>query len=48
MRHPVYDCAYRALAREQGVRLITADRRFHAAAVNGGMAADIMLLADYP
>lgn len=32
LRHPVYDCLYLALALEQGVRVVTADRRFQTAA----------------
>jgi predicted nucleic acid-binding protein len=34
--HPVYDCIYLALAASLDDRVVTADRRFHAAAVGAG------------
>ena len=47
LRHPVYDCLYLALARRQGVQLITADARFVRAAAAAELGAHIRLLADY-
>ena len=46
LRHPVHDCAYLALARSEGVQMVTADDRFLRAAREAGHSARIRLLAD--
>ena len=42
LEHPVYDCLYLALAREQGVSLITADRRLLNAARKDPVFANLV------
>lgn len=37
LEHPIYDCAYLALAERYESRFVTADRRLHAAATAAGM-----------
>lgn len=44
LEHPVYDCLYLALAKEEAAQLITADKRFHAAAMHGGEGDRVELL----
>jgi len=47
LRHPVYDCAYLALAALNGLRVVTADRRFvRAVSADHSLARHIVLLAD--
>jgi len=45
LRHPVYDCAYLALAQARSLQVVTADRRFVDAANAAGYGAHIRLLA---
>jgi predicted nucleic acid-binding protein len=45
-RATVYDCCYLALAIALGCRLVTADRSFHQALVNGPHAAHLRWVAD--
>jgi predicted nucleic acid-binding protein len=48
LRHPLYDCLYLAVARREGVKLITADARFVRAARRVPDLADgVVLLSDY-
>jgi len=44
LRHPVYDCLYLACAETMDTPVITADRRFYRAAIDGGFARHIALL----
>ncbi len=44
LQHPVYDCLYLACAETMDAPVITADRRFYRAAVDGGFAKHIALL----
>ena len=44
MKHPVYDCLYLALALHHDTHVVTADRRFHAAAQSLPRIADRVLL----
>ena len=47
LRHPVYDCAYLALAVLNDLRVVTADRRFvRAVRTDGILARHIVLLGD--
>lgn len=46
LRHPVYDCLYLALALRHDTHVVTADRRFAAAAERAGMAGRVKLLSD--
>jgi predicted nucleic acid-binding protein len=47
LRHPVYDCAYLALAVVNDLRVVTADRRFaRAVKADDGLARHIVLLGD--
>ena len=49
LQHPVHDCAYLALARSEGVRMVTADERFDRAAQAAGLSAHArMLTPDQP
>ena len=45
LRHPVYDCVYLVLAMREGVRLVTADRRFLAATKRMNLDGHVELLA---
>lgn len=42
--HPVYDCFYLAAALAHNAPLLTADRALHAAAVNAGYGAAVVLV----
>jgi predicted nucleic acid-binding protein len=44
MRHPVYDCLYLALALHHRTHVVTADRRFIAAAQRAGLAPYVLAL----
>jgi predicted nucleic acid-binding protein len=44
MGHPVYDCIYLALALHHRAQVVTADRRFAAAASTGANAGSVRLL----
>jgi predicted nucleic acid-binding protein len=47
LTHPVYDCAYLALALLNGTHVVTADRRFaKAVRLKPGVAGSIMLLTE--
>ncbi|GAB4260191.1 MULTISPECIES: type II toxin-antitoxin system VapC family toxin [Deferrisoma] len=48
LQHPVYDCAYLAVARRRQVPLVTADRRLKFRAAEVGWEGEIMDLADVP
>jgi len=41
--HPVYDCLYLALAMESGAPVVTADRRFAAAAARDAASAPLVV-----
>jgi predicted nucleic acid-binding protein len=41
--HPIYDCCYVALARRDGVPLITADKRLSALAKRAGVAVEMVI-----
>ena len=43
--HPLYDCLYLALALRHGTEVVTANRRFAAAAARSGHAGQVRLLA---
>ena len=42
--HPVYDCAYVALALAEGARLVTCDRRLADVAARAGLAGRVVLV----
>lgn len=44
--HPVYDCVYLALALHHDTHVVTADRRFSAAANAGGLVDRVRLLSN--
>jgi predicted nucleic acid-binding protein len=47
LTHPIYDCCYLALALEEGVVVVTADRRFRSAVTAHPTLADrVVLLRD--
>ena len=45
IRHPIYDCVYLALALRHETHVVTADRRFVAAADRAGLADRVRRLA---
>jgi len=45
LSHPIYDCLYLALALHQDTHVVTADRRFAAAAARPDLADRVRLLA---
>lgn len=45
LRHPVYDCLYLALARQEGSKLVTADEQFATRASAAGEGDLVELLA---
>lgn len=44
LQHPVYDCMYLALAISESSRLVTADKKFHAAVRQGKLDDHVELL----
>ena len=44
LRHPVYDCLYLALALRERTYVVTADKRFHRAALAAGHGEHLRLL----
>lgn len=46
LRHPVYDCYYLALSRQEGVPLVTEDRRLLRAALRHEPFRDLVLALD--
>jgi len=44
IRHPIYDCLYLALAVHHATHVVTADRRFAAAATAAGLTDRVRLL----
>ena len=45
LKHPIYDCLYLALAFDDGLALVTADREFHNVTTAAGMSDRVRLLA---
>ena len=45
LNHPIYDCLYLAVALHQDAHVVTADRRFAAAAARSDLADRVRLLA---
>jgi predicted nucleic acid-binding protein len=44
LKHPAYDCAYLACALKESGQIVTADRRFAAAASRGGYSDRLIVL----
>ena len=45
LKHSIYDCLYLALAIDEGLQVVTADREFYEVAVKAGMSEHMSLLA---